>query len=97
MRRELESEYEEKLSQMDNHFNGLLAKERQAKSKIELRNAEIEAELEEIKREVKKSLEEATARGEDKENQSKPNSSRVSTDKELSKRLKKLSRTISLK
>jgi len=66
-----------------------LAKERQAKGKTELKNAQLEAEILELRAEVKRALDE------DKENHSRPGSSRQITDKELSKKLKKLNRTLS--
>ncbi len=88
-KKDLEAQYEEKLRVVDNNYNGLLAKERQAKGKTELKNAQLEAEILELRAEVKRALDE------DKENHSRPGSSRQITDKELSKKLKKLNRTLS--
>ena len=36
-RQQLEEEYSQKLNKMENHFNGLLAKERLSKGKVEMK------------------------------------------------------------
>lgn len=72
----MEEAYEEKLRKVDNQYNGLLAKERQLQSKLELKNAELENQMEEMRLHIKRVLEEA----EDKENRAQL-SSKQTTDK----------------
>ena len=84
MKSEVELGYEDKLSKLENHFNALLAKERIAKGKADLKNTVLEGEMEELKT---KTIDQENVRG----------SSRSTTDKELSKKLKKLNRTMPIK
>ena len=84
MKSEVELGYEDKLSKLENHFNALLAKERIAKGKADLKNTVLEGEMEELKT---KAIDQENVRG----------SSRSTTDKELSKKLKKLNRTMPIK
>ena len=84
MKSEVELGYEDKLSKLENHFNALLAKERIAKGKADLKNTVLEGEMEELKT---KNIDQENVRG----------SSRSTTDKELSKKLKKLNRTMPIK
>lgn len=42
-KRDVETAFDDKLRAIENNYNGLLAKERQARSRVEVRNAELEA------------------------------------------------------
>jgi hypothetical protein len=69
-------------------MSGLLAKERQERSKLEIRNLELENQLEDMKMAIRRMQE-------DKENNgTNAATSRSTTDKQLSLKLKKLNRTM---
>lgn len=65
-----------------------MAKERLARGKVEIRVAELEAQIEEIIAKVAEDNKENTIKGQ-------ISSARTVSDKELTKKLKKLSRTMS--
>jgi hypothetical protein len=86
----MEVRYLEKAKAMENEHQGALAKERLARGRVEIRVAELEAQIEEIIAKVASSED-------NKENTMKGqvSSARSGSDKELTKKLKKLSRTMS--
>ena len=49
VKRDMEAAFEDKLRVIDNNYNGLHAKERQAKSRVEVKSAELEAQVAEVK------------------------------------------------
>lgn len=63
---------------MENHFNGLLAKERLVKGKSEMKVLELEQELEEMKKQLQANKENT------KPSSHTQMSSKASSDKELS-------------
>ena len=85
----MEGKYIEKAKAVENEHQGALAKERLARGRVEIRVAELEAQIEEIIAKV--------ASEDNKENTMKGqvSSARSGSDKELTKKLKKLSRTMS--
>jgi hypothetical protein len=85
----MEGKYLERAKAMENEHQGALAKERLARGRVEIRVAELEAQIEEIISKV--------ASEDNKENTMKGqvSSARSGSDKELTKKLKKLSRTMS--
>ena len=80
--------YSEKAKAMENEHSGAMAKERLARGKVEIRVAELEAQIEEIIAKVAEDNKENTIKGQ-------ISSARTVSDKELTKKLKKLSRTMS--
>ena len=87
-KQEMEQKYQEKVKIIENEHQGAMAKERLARGKVEIKVAQLEAQIEEIMARASEDNKENTIKGQ-------ISSSRSVTDKELTKKLKKLSRTMS--
>ena len=83
---EMEEKYQDKVKAIENEHQGAMAKERLAKSKVEIKVAQLEVQIEEMVKNSEDNKENTT---------NKMCSSRSASDKELTKKLKKLSRTMS--
>lgn len=83
----MEEQLKEREVQIENTYQAIIAKERQAKGRVEIKNAELETEVEDLKAYIKRVIEEM----EEKENRMQISSKASS---ELSKKLKRLNRTI---
>ncbi|TNV83484.1 hypothetical protein FGO68_gene14749 [Halteria grandinella] len=90
-KRDIDEAYSDKMRKLESSLSGQLAKERQEKSKLEIKNLELESQLEQIQAELKRHIEEKENRGGAGSNAA---TSRSTTDKQLSLKLKKLNRTM---